>query len=64
MGWSFFNLFNKGDEAYCFLRSCMFMPVVPAILTINKSIAVDSETVCLWLADHSFDRAMKILCCL
>jgi len=35
-----------------------------AILTRNKRIAVDSETVCLWLDDHSFDRAMKTLCCL
>jgi len=29
-----------------------------------KDIAVDSETVCLWLVDHSFDRAIKTLCCL
>jgi len=33
----------------------MYMPVVTAILTRNKDIAVDSETVCLWLVDHSFD---------
>jgi len=26
--------------------------------------SVDSETVCLWLVDHSIDRVIKILCCL
>jgi len=29
-----------------------------------KDIAIDPETVCLWLGDHSFDRAIKTLCCL
>jgi len=38
MGWPFFNLFGKGDAAYYFLRSCSFMPVVPAILTRNKRL--------------------------
>jgi len=42
----------------------MFMPVVPAILRGIKDVAVDSETVCLWLFDHSFDRAIKTMCCL
>jgi len=27
-----------------------------------KDIAVDSETVCLWIVDCSFDRAIKTLC--
>jgi len=42
----------------------MSMPIVPAILTRkrNKDIVVDSETVCFWLVDHSFDRAIKTLC--
>jgi len=22
-----------------------------------------TETVCLWLVDHSYDRVIKILCC-
>jgi len=39
----------------------MFMPVVPAILTRMKDIAVNSETVCLWLVDHSYDRAIKTM---
>jgi len=34
------------------------MPVVPTILLKNKDIAVDSETLYLWLVDHSFDRAI------
>jgi len=25
---------------------------------------VDSETVCLWLVDHRFDRVIKTLCCM
>jgi len=29
-----------------------------------KDIVVDSETVCLWLVDHSYDRAKNTLCCL
>jgi len=29
-----------------------------------KDIAVDSETVCLWLVDRSYDRTIKTLCCL
>jgi len=29
-----------------------------------KDIAVDSETVRLWLVDHSYDRAIKTLCSL
>jgi len=29
-----------------------------------KDIAVDSETECLWLADHCYDRDTKTLCCL
>jgi len=29
-----------------------------------KDIAVDPETVSLWLVDHSFDPAKKTLCCL
>jgi len=29
-----------------------------------KDVAVDFETVCLWLVDHSFDRTIKTLCCL
>jgi len=29
----------------------------------SKDIAVDSETVCLWLVDHSYDRTIKTLCC-
>jgi len=41
----------------------MFMPVVSAKLTRMKDTAVDSETVCLWLVDHSYDRALKTLCC-
>jgi len=29
--------------------------------TVSESTAMfDSETVCLWLVDHSFDRAIKI----
>jgi len=29
-----------------------------------KDFAVDSETVCLWLDDHNYDRAIKTLSCL
>jgi len=39
----------------------MFFTVVSAML---KDTLVDSETVYLWLVDHSFDRAIKTLCCL
>jgi len=40
----------------------MFMPVVSdsqLYWRSMKDIAVDSETVCLWLVDHSYDRAIK-----
>jgi len=38
------------------------MPVVPDM----KDIVVDFETVsvCLWFVDHSYDHAIKTLCCL
>jgi len=29
-----------------------------------KDIALDSETVCFWLVDCNYDRAIKTLCCL
>jgi len=29
-----------------------------------NDFAVVSETVCLWLVVHSYDRAIKTLCCL
>jgi len=29
-----------------------------------KDIAVDSKTICVWLVDHSYDHAIKTLCCL
>jgi len=32
-----------------FLRSCSW-----------KDVAIDSEIVCLWLVDHSFDRAIRL----
>jgi len=57
------KLFDKGDAAYYF-SMISFMHVVPAILTRMKYTLVDSETVCLWLVDHSFDRAIKTLSCL
>jgi len=52
-GLTLFNLFSKGNAAYYFLNSRGI-----------KHVAVDSETVCLWPVDHSFDRAIKTLCCL
>jgi len=60
------------DDPYltCLARRCsilfstlMFMHVVSDILTRNeRHFAVDSETVCLWLVDHSYDRTIKTLC--
>jgi len=41
----------------------MFMPVILARRRGIKDISVESETVCLWLVDHSYDHA-KTLCCL
>jgi len=55
-----------GSFLICLAKEMQFMPVVPAILTNNKRhcsrFRIDSETVCLWLVDHSFDRAIKTLC--
>jgi len=62
-GWSLLKIVWQRRCSILF-STLKFMPVVPAMLTRNKRHSVDSETVCIWLVDRSFDRAIKALCCL
>jgi len=62
MGWPFLICLAKVMQHiifYAHVHAC-----VPAILAKNIKHCSRSETVRLWLVDHSFDRAVKALCCL
>jgi len=61
MGWPFLICLAKEMQHIIFYAQ---VHACSPSYTDEEDIAVDSKTVCLWLVDHSFDRAIKTLCCL
>jgi len=63
MGWPLLKIvWQKRFSIY--FSTLMFMPVVSAIQTRIERHCSRTETVCLWLVDHSYDQdhAIKTLC--